>query len=106
MGLLSDNVTYKVHGHRELARGITGRDAVAKHLVELVERSGGGYESLKWVDWMVGNDHVAAIAQILVQATGQRFEGPVLFVVEFDSDDKIDEIVVFAQDVALHILGG
>ena len=76
MGLLSDNVTYKVHGHRELARGITGRDAVAKHLVELVERSGGGYESLKWVDWMVGNDHVAAIAQILVQATGSASRAP------------------------------
>jgi ketosteroid isomerase-like protein len=108
MALLSETVTYKVPGYGPLAGGLVGHDAVAGHLADLVARTGGSYDSLKWVDWMVGEDHVAVLAEIHMQGSGQRYVGPVLFLLSFDGGDKITGIVVFLEDVAsvTHVLGG
>jgi hypothetical protein len=39
------------------------------------------------------------LAKIVIQAAGQRFEGLVLFLLRFDIEDKIVEIVVLPEDV-------
>ena len=72
---------------------------MARHLVELAERTGGAFESLKWEDWLVGSDHIAVVAKVLIEVSGQRTVSSVLFLLRFDVDDKIAEIVVFPEDI-------
>jgi hypothetical protein len=99
MSLLSPTVSYKVVGYRGLEQGLSGCEAVTKHLIELAERTGGAFESLKWEDWLVGGDHIAVIAKILIEVSGQRVVTSVLFLIRFDADDKIAELIVFPEDV-------
>jgi ketosteroid isomerase-like protein len=53
---------------------------------------------LKWEDWLLGEDHVAALADIRAQADGQVYTGRYLFLVRFDIDDKIADVIVFIED--------
>ncbi len=96
--LLSPNVEYRVPGNHALSGVFSGREEVTSHLIDLVERTAGSFEALKWEDWMLGEHHVAALAYIHIQFAGQRFEGRVLFLVRFDIDDKIAEIVAYLED--------
>ena len=96
--LLSSDVTYRVAGTSALAGTFSGCGEVTRHLIDLVERTAGTFDALKWEDWMVGERHVAALVKIQVDAAARRYEGRVLFLVRFDVDDKIEEIVVFFED--------
>jgi len=96
--LLSPNVKYRVPGNHALAGVFSGREEVTGHLIDLVDRTAGSFDALKWEDWMLGENHVAALADIHIQSAGQRYEGRVLFLVRFDIDDKIVEIVVYLED--------
>src|SRR5208283_3140195 len=76
--LLSSNVTYRVPGNHALAGVFSGREAVTRHLIDLVERTAGSFDAVKWEDWMLGEHHVAALADIHIQSAGQRYEGRAL----------------------------
>jgi len=98
MALLSPAVTYQVSGDHPLAGVFSGSEAVARHLCDLVERTLGTFEAVKWEDWLVGEHHVAAWADIQLRIQARRFAGRVLFLMRFDLSDKIDEIIVFFED--------
>ena len=98
IGLLAAAVTYRVSGSGSMAATFTGSEQVAAHLCDLVERTRGTFQTIKWEDWMVGEYHVAAWADIHVQMQGRDFTGRVLFSLRFDREDKIDEIVVLPED--------
>ena len=96
--LLSADATSRVPGSRALAGTFSGRDEVMRHLTDLYERTGGTFDAYKWEDWMVGEHHVAALADVHFDAKGQMYEGRHLLLVRFDLDDKIEEITVFFGD--------
>ena len=78
----------------------SGQAQVADHLCDLVEKTKGSFEAVKWEDWMVGMQHVSGWAHIQAEWRGRSFAGRVLFLLRFDLDDKIDEVIVFPEDPA------
>ena len=96
--LLSPNVTYRTEGNNALAGLFTGRDAVVGHLMAVVERTKGTYETFKWEDWMVGEHNVVGLGVVHAQANGKIFRGRTLTLVAFNVSDEIEGITVFFED--------
>ena len=98
VGLLSSDVQYRVGGRQALTGVFRGRDEVAAHVRELVERTDGTYDPFKWEDWLVGDQHVAALVDVRAQGHGARIETRLVFVLRFDAADQVSEITVFFED--------
>jgi ketosteroid isomerase-like protein len=96
--LLSPDATYRVPGSHALAGTFSGRDEIIRHLISLFERTGGTLDAFKWEDWMLGEHHVAALADVHMNTKGQIYKARHLFLVRFDAHDKIEEITVFFED--------
>ncbi|MFZ0170929.1 MAG: hypothetical protein WAL04_04525 [Acidimicrobiales bacterium] len=105
--LLSPSVTYRVLGNHALAGTFSGAEEVRKHLINLDDRTLGTFNATKWEDWLVGEDHVAALANISMLAEGQLMTMRHLFLIKFDVADMIVGITVFAEDqsAALRFFG-
>jgi ketosteroid isomerase-like protein len=98
IGLLSPQVVYRIPGRHALAGTFHGPDEVTAHLTTLLERTTGTFEALKWEDWLVGQDHVAALVTVHVQSNASAYTGRHLFLVTFDVDDRISGISVFFEN--------
>jgi ketosteroid isomerase-like protein len=98
--LLSPQVSYRVLGDHALAGTFTGPEAVANHLIQLADLTTGTYETLKWADWLIGEDHVAALADVQMQAEQRKFHAQPLFLMKFDLNDRISEITIFFESEA------
>ncbi|HXY42825.1 MAG TPA: hypothetical protein VEH29_01440 [Acidimicrobiales bacterium] len=98
--LLAAGVSYHVPGHHALAGTFSGPEAVREHLNKLNARTWGSLNAIKWDDWLVGEDHVAALADISMRSGGQLFTGRILFLVKFDRAGDIVAITVFFEDEA------
>jgi len=96
--LLSENVTYRAQGNHALAGLFTGRDAVIRHLTDLVERTKGTFEAFKWDDWLIGEHHVVGLSSIHAQSHGRIYKGRSLTLVGFTMADQIEHITVFFED--------
>ena len=96
--LLSPDATYRVPGNHALAGTFSGHDEIVRHLMRLIERTGGTFDAFKWEDWMLGEYHVAALANVHLNTKGQMYKGRHIFLVGFDTHDKIEEITVFFED--------
>jgi hypothetical protein len=53
---------------------------------------------LKWVDWMLGENHVAALQYAQLQTNERIYRGHQLFLVESDQNDALSDIKVFFED--------
>jgi hypothetical protein len=95
---LAAQVTYRAQGHNALAGVFVGRDAVARHLHEFVERTRGTYEAFKWDDWLQGEHHVVGLASVHAQSQGKIYKGRTVTVVRFNVADEIEGITVFFED--------
>jgi ketosteroid isomerase-like protein len=95
---LSPQVVYRVPGTHSMAGTFNGREAVARHLTELVDRTAGTFDAVKWDDWLLGEFHVAGVAQIHVQNRGGLYSGRAMFVARFDAADLIASFEVFVED--------
>jgi hypothetical protein len=98
VGLLSPDVTYTVPGRNPLSGVFHGPTEVKRHLDELLEFSNGTYDVLKWVDWMVGESHVAALQYAQVQRRDSVYRGHHLYLVQSDQNDRLSEIRLFFED--------
>jgi ketosteroid isomerase-like protein len=98
IGLLSPGVVYRVPGRHALAGTFHGPDEVTAHLITLVERTTGTFEALKWEDWLIGQDHVAALVNVHMQSNARAYTGRHIFLVTFDLDDRISGISVFFEN--------
>jgi len=96
--LLSENVTYRAQGTNALAGLFIGRDAVIRHLTDLVERTKGTFEAFKWDDWLIGEHHVAGLSSIHALSHGRSYKGRSVTVVGFNMADEIEHITVFFED--------
>jgi ketosteroid isomerase-like protein len=98
--LLSPGVSYHVLGNHAFSGTFSGREEVRKHLIKIDERTMGTVDTVKWDDWLVGEDHVAALANITMTAAGRRFTGRLLFLAKFDVADLMVGVTVIFEDEA------
>jgi ketosteroid isomerase-like protein len=96
--LLSPNVVFTVPGQNKLSGVFHGPDEARRHLAMLVEYSGGTFEVLTWMDWMVGETHMTALQYAQAQREGRIYRGHHLYLLESDSDDLLSNIRIFFED--------
>jgi hypothetical protein len=89
---------YRAQGNNALAGLFTGRDAVIRHLTQLVERTKGTFEAFKWEDWLSGEHHVAGLSSIHARSHGMIYKGRSLTVLGFNVAGEIEHITVFFED--------
>jgi ketosteroid isomerase-like protein len=98
IGLLSEDVTYRVGGNHALAGIFHGRDEVAAQMRGVVDLTGSSFDTVKWEDWLVGEHHVAAVVQVHAQGHGAIVTARQVVLLKFDPADKISEITVLVDD--------
>ncbi len=96
--LLAPDVTYTVPGRSVMSGVYHGPAEVRQHLARLYEFSKRTYEVLKWVDWMLGESHVAALQYAQVQGHSEVYRGHHLFLIESDRNDALSDIKVFFEN--------
>ncbi len=96
--LLSPDVTYSVPGRSALSGVCHGPEEVRRHLAMLLDFTKGTYDVLKWVDWMVGETHVAGLQYLQMQRKSVIFRGHQLFLVQTDHNDALSDIKVLFED--------
>jgi ketosteroid isomerase-like protein len=98
--LLSENVVYRAEGHNALAGLFIGRDAVIRHLSQLVERTKGTFEAFKWDDWLIGEHHVVGLSSIHARSHGMFYKGRSVTVLGFNIAGEIEHLTVYFEDQA------
>jgi ketosteroid isomerase-like protein len=98
LGLLAPDVAYTVPGHSPLAGVYHGPAEVHEHIDKLFRVTSGRVEVLKWVDWLVGLNHVAAMQLAQAQGSGVIYRNHHLFVMETDRHDLLTDIRVLFDD--------
>jgi len=96
--LLSPDVVYTVSGHSPLAGSYHGPDEVHDHIRKLFRITAGAVEILKWVDWLVGLTHVAALQYAQAQGGGSIYRNSHMFVLESDQRGLITKIRLIFED--------
>jgi ketosteroid isomerase-like protein len=96
--LLSPEVTYRVGGSHPLAGTYHGPDEVTDHMRDVVDRTKDTFEALQWEDWLVGQDHIAALVRINAQGHGASFSARLIFLLGFDARNKVSEITILFED--------
>ena len=98
LSLLSPTVVYTVPGEGRMSGVFRGPAEVHEHIGELFRITSGTFEVLKWVDWLVGLNHVAALQFAQAQGSGAIFRGHVVYVVETDQNDLLNSIQLFFEN--------
>jgi ketosteroid isomerase-like protein len=96
--LLSPDVTYTVPGRSSLSGVCHGPAEVRSHLAQLFAFTRGTYDVLKWVDWLVGEIHVAAYQYTQMQRNGIIYRGHQMFLVQTDHNDALSDIRVLFEN--------
>jgi ketosteroid isomerase-like protein len=95
--LLSPKVVYEVPGHSPMAGTFHGPEAVFEHIQKLFRVTSGTFQILKWVDFLVGLTHVAALQFAQAQGDGQVYRSHHVYVVETDQKDLLTDIRIFFE---------
>ena len=98
--LLSHEVEYRVGGNHMLAGTFRGPDEVTAHVRDLVDRTDNTYDAFKWEDWLVGDQHVAALVRVHGEGHGAIFAARLVVLLGFDPADKVSEITVLFEDAS------
>jgi hypothetical protein len=97
-GLLSHEVTYRVAGNHAFAGTFHGPDEVVAHVRHIVDQTNNTYDAFKWEDWLVGDQHVAALVRIRVQEHGSLYVGRLVLLFGFNPANEVTEISVYFED--------
>ena len=100
LSLLSPDVVFTVPGQGPQAGALRGPVEVCEHIGKLFRATSGTFEVLKWVDWLVGLSHVAALQFAQAQGGGAIYRNHHMFVIETDENDLLTKIWVFFEDQA------
>jgi hypothetical protein len=100
MGLLDPQVSYHVPALRPPGGDFEGPEAVAQHLVELLQLTDHSLNVLQWEDWLVGVNHLAAVVNIRVQRHHSVLTFRGIYLVTMSEQDKIRRIDLFFNDHA------
>jgi hypothetical protein len=66
----------------------------------LVDQTQDTYDAVKWEDWLVGDQFVAAVVRIHAQEPGMLLQSRLVVLLGFDAADKVSEITIFFEDVS------
>jgi ketosteroid isomerase-like protein len=98
--LLDEKVSYHVPGSHQASGLFEGPEAVAEHLGKLLRLTNRTVNVLQWEDWMVGVNHVAALAHMRVQSRGAVYTFRAVYLIAMTDDAKIRRIEIFFDDQA------
>jgi ketosteroid isomerase-like protein len=98
LSLLSPDVVYTVPGHSPLAGVFRGPVEVYEHVGKLFTLTSGTLETLKWVDWLVGLSHIAALQFAQAQGGGVIYRNHHMYVIETGENDLLSKIRIFFED--------
>jgi hypothetical protein len=98
--LLSPDVVYTVPGRGPLAGTFRGPAEVYEHVGKLFRVTSGTFEILKWVDWLVGLRHVAALQFAQAQAGGVIYRNHHVYLIETDQNDLLANMRVYFEKQA------
>jgi hypothetical protein len=98
LSLLSPDVIFTVQGQGPLAGVFRGPVEVSEHIGKLFRATSGTFEVLKWVDWLVGLSHVAALQFAQAQGGDVIYRNHHMFVIETGENDLLTKIRVFFED--------
>jgi ketosteroid isomerase-like protein len=98
LALLSPQAVYRVTGRHAMAGVFSGSEDIAHHLALLYQRTKGTFDTVKWEDWLVGEEHVAALSDVHMDVDRRMYSARHLTLVRFDLDDLIREITVYFED--------
>jgi ketosteroid isomerase-like protein len=98
--LLAPDVVYSVPGNSPISGVFHGPEEVRRHIVKLLDFSRGTFEVLKWIDWVIGETHVAALQYAQAQTHFHVYRGHHIYLVEFNQDDLLSAINIFFEDQA------
>jgi len=98
LSLLSPDVVYTVTGHSPFAGVFHGPAEVYAYVRELFRVTSNTIEILKWVDWLVGETHIAALQLAQAQGGSARYRNYHLFVVETGPTDLLTDIRILFED--------
>jgi len=98
LSLLSPDVVYTVTGRNPLAGVFHGPGEVNEYIRKLFRVTSNTIEILKWVDWLVGETHVAALQFAQAQGGGATYRNHHMFVVETDRNALLTDIRILFED--------
>jgi ketosteroid isomerase-like protein len=98
--LLSPDVVYTVPGPSPLAGVFRGPAEVSEHISKLLSATSGTFEVLKWIDWLLGTSHIAALQLAQAQGEGMIYRNHHIYVVETDQHDLLTSIRIFFENEA------
>lgn len=98
VALLHENVRFRIPGRASLSGELHGRDEVARHLEEYMRFTNDTSDVLKWEDWLVGLEHVAAVTTTRMQHSGSLMTSRLVFLAAFSEDGLIEDFEVFFRD--------
>jgi ketosteroid isomerase-like protein len=105
--LLAPDATYHIPGSHYPAGTFVGARAVAGHLQEFFEFTNHTVDLLKWEDWMVGANSIAAVVQMRFERAGAAWQLRVIYLVKLRPDNAtITSVELFFAnaDVAERLL--
>ncbi len=98
LSLLSPNVIYTVPGHGPLSGVFRGPTEVGDHVGKLFRITSGTFEVRKWLDWLVGLTHIAALQYAQAQGGGMIYRSHHMWVVTTDQHDLLSDIRIFFEN--------
>ena len=98
LSLLSPKVVYTVPGRGPLSGTFRGPAEVYDHVDKLFRITSGTFEVLKWIDWLVGLTHVAALQYAQAQGDSLIYRSHHVWVVDTDLDDLLTNIRIFFEN--------
>lgn len=100
LSLLSPDVVYTVPGRSQLAGVFHGPAEVGEHISKLLSATSWTFEVLKWIDWLLGTSHIAALQLAQAQGEGMIYRNHHIYVVETDQHDLLASIRIFFENQA------
>jgi hypothetical protein len=97
--MLAPSASLRVPGHHAFAGEFTSPEEICKHLHLLAERTVRTFDVEKWEDWLVGDRHVASIAEVRAQEDVRLYAGRQLILLRFNAAHLIDGITIFFEDL-------
>ena len=97
VAVLSTFAEYRVPGRSPLAGTFTGRDEIVRNFQRVFELTSAS-DVVKWVDWMVGTNLVAALADVHLQSGMIRHHDRLMFLFSFAPAGTIEQIRLLPED--------
>lgn len=98
LSLFHEDVRYRIPGQTFLSGEFRSRDQVSRHLQEFKQFTNGTGDIVKWEDWLVGLEYVAAVTTTHMQHPGSLMTCRSVFVAAFSEDGLIEDFEVFFSD--------